>query len=231
MGKFYHLDELRVRLMAAKERLALERLNILQLCPARKYDNRAAYGFAYLQAERACIVAIKDRMHEIQWLPAKLDTSTEINAETRGRMTRWIKHGDNVAPGEEIFGNAFVHALTRCAMLTGPESSTTKLQADRIANLFRDLTCLVASIHCSNICNDLQLEEVELSAPNDLTRIALDLTLTTEAALALMEEADEEGEEEAYPETAADNQNRQQFPDYLRLVPDSAKPGDQPDQR
>ncbi len=228
MRAFYHMDELRSHLATAKERLALERRNILQICPIRKSDNRAAYGFAYLQAERACLSAIKKRMDEIAWLPARLDTSTEINAETRGRMTRWIKNGEQIAPGEEIFGNAFVHALTRCAMLTGTESSATQLQADRIANLFRDLTCLVASIHCSNICSELQLEEIELQAPGDLTRLALDLTLTVESILALAEdEADESDESEDAPD--ADNQNRQTPPDYLRLVSDTGAPPEHPE--
>lgn len=225
MSAFYHMDDLRQHLAAAKERLALERRNILQLCPMRRYDNREAYGFAYLQAERACLSAIKKRMDEIAWLPARLDTSSEINSATRGRMTRWIKHGEAIAPGEEIFGNAFVHALTRCAMLTGTESSATKLQADRIANLFRDLTCLVAAIHCSNICNELHLEQIELQAPSDLTRLALDLTLTVEAILAFAEE-EEETEDEA-PD--ADNQNRQTPPDYLRLVTDSDAPTEHPE--
>lgn len=222
------MDELRLHLAAAKERLALERRNILQLCPTRQYDNREAYGFAYLQAERACLTAIKKRMDEIAWLPAKLDTSTEINASTRGRMTRWIKHGEQIAPGEEIFGNAFVHALTRCAMLTGTESSATRLQADRIANLFRDLTCLVAAIHCSNICSEVQLEQIELQAPNDLTRLALDLTLTVEAILALAEEEDEGGDEtDEAPD--AGNQNRQTAPAYLRLVSDKSAPAEHPE--
>lgn len=194
----------------------------------RRYDNRAAYGFAYLQSERACLSAIKKRMDEIAWLPAKLDTSTEINASTRSRMTSWIKHGEQIAPGEEIFGNAFVHALTRCAMLTGTESSATRLQADRIANLFRDLTCLVAAIHCSNICNDMQLEQIELQAPNDLTRLALDMTLTVEAIMALAEEEDDNGDEtDEAPD--AGNQNRQAPPNYLRLVTDSGAPTDHAD--
>jgi len=229
LSGYYHMDALRSHLAAAKERLALERRNILQLCPVRKYDNRAAYGFAYLQAERACLSAIKKRMDEIAWLPAKLDTSTEINASTRGRMTRWIKHGEQIAPGEEVFGNAFVHALTRCAMLTGSESSATQLQADRIANLFRDLTCLVAAIHCSNICSEVQLEQIELQAPNDLTRLALDLTLTVEAIMALAAEDDEDDGDETEEAPDAGNQNRQTPPDYLRLVSDSGAPAEHPE--
>lgn len=233
MGTSYHLDALRARLMSAKERLALERLNILQLTPNRKYDNRAAYGFVYLQAERICVNSIKQRMQEVAWLPTKINTSTEINSETRHRMTRWIKLGDNISPGEEIFGNAFVHAITRSAMQSGITSNNTSKLTDRIAGLFRDLTCLVAAIHCTNICNDLNIDEIELTAPHDLTRIALDLTLTTEALLALAEEEGEDDDEtdDEYPQTNADNQNRQPYPSYLRLVPDSPPTSGAPETR
>lgn len=219
MAKSYYLDELRLRLMAAKERLALERLNIFQLCPHRKPIDRSAYGFIYIQAERACLTAIKDIMDALEWLPVRLDTSAEINADTRDRMTRWIRHGETIVPGEEIFGNAFVHAVTRCAMLEGMESAATQGLVLRIAGLFRDLTCLMAAVHCANLCNEMQVEQVELSAPHDLARIAMDLTLTTEALIMMIDEADAD-EEEFYEEVPVGNENQQRIPDYLRLVPD-----------
>ena len=216
MSKTYQIAELRSRLIAAKERLTLERTTILQLYPLKNQPDRSAYGFAYKRAEHLCITAIKTRLEEIQWLPAKLDTSTDISANTRDRMARWIKQGENIIPGEEIFGNAFIHTLAHCAIQNREERNSNRL-ADRIAILFRDLTSLVAAIHCCNICQEFELDEVELSAPHDISRIALDLTITTETLLAMAEEelAQDEAEEEF---TAADNENKQQPPAYLRLV-------------
>lgn len=221
LAKSYYLDELRLRLMAAKERLALERLNIFQLCPHKKAIDRSAYGFVYMQAERSCLVAIKDIMDELDWLPVRLDTSAEINADTRERMTRWIRHGENIAPGEEVFGNAFVHAVTRCAMLDGMESAAARALVGRIAALFRDLTCLMAAVHCANLCNEMQVEQVELSAPHDLARIAMDMTLTTEALLMMIDEDSGEEDDGDYEEVPVGNENHQRLPDYLRLVPDA----------
>lgn len=221
LAKSYYLDELRLRLMAAKERLALERLNIFQLCPHKKAIDRSTYGFVYIQAERSCLLAIKNTMDELEWLPVRLDTSAEINADTRERMTRWIRHGENIAPGEEVFGNAFVHAVTRCAMLDGVEGAAARSLVDRIASLFRDLTCLMAAVHCANLCSELQVEQVELSAPHDLARIALDMTLTTETLLMMIEEdSDDDGDGE-YEEVPVGNENNQRLPDYLRLVTDA----------
>lgn len=228
LAKSYYLDELRLRLMAAKERLALERLNIFQLCPNRKPIDRSAYGFVYIQAERACLGAIKDIMDALEWLPVRLDASAEISADTRERMTRWIRHGENIVPGEEVFGNAFVHAVTRCAMLDGMESAAAHGLVLRIAALFRDLTCLMAAVHCANLCNELQLEQVELSAPHDLACIAMDMTLTTEALLMMIDEDGDEEDDDDYEEVPVGNENHQRLPDYLRLVPDT--PPQPPDQ-
>ncbi len=217
--KDYAIDALRIRLTANKEKLAVERLGILQLCPARKYQNRANYGFAYIRAERLCIAAIKRRMGEIEWLPAKLDTSTEINATTRAQMTQWIRRGEDIAPGEEVFGNAFVHALTRCALTDSNHGEATENLADRIAVLFRDLTCLVAALHCCHLCTELGVARVKITDPKDISQIALDLTIVTETMLGMLEGEDED-EENPADNANADNQNKQSPPSYLRLVPD-----------
>lgn len=214
MSDYFQLDDLRTRLMGAKERLALERLNILQLYPLKCMSDRAAYSFTYLQAERLCIATIKERMAEIDWLPARLDTKTEINSETRGQMTRWIKHGDKIAPGEEVFGNGFVHAIARCMMIEDSTGVASRRMADRVARLFRDLTCLVAAIHCSHICQQFGVRRVELSAPHDLAMVAQDLTILSDV---LLEAEDDDSEDSSA--AIADNQNKPAFPPYLTLVP------------
>ncbi len=216
MNKEYHIAELRVRLMAAKEKLARERLSIFEQFPlaAIGFDKsaREAYGFAYIRAERLGVRTIHRRMAEVSWLPAQIDTSTEISADVRDKLAHWVKHGEeSKQPHTALFGNEFIHALARCLMASGADDPAFHRLADRIALLFRDLAYLVSSIHCCNVFKELEVEYLQLSAPNDLGKIALDLTATLEA-LVLMN-GGETGE--VNENTPA---NAQTGVPYLRLV-------------
>lgn len=202
--------------MAAKERLARERLNIFEQFPLVQSDfdkpAREAYGFAYIRAERLGVRAIHRRMAEVSWLPAQIDTSTDITPDTRDRLAHWVKHGDQSPPGTNIFGNEFIHALSRCLMVSSADSGVFHRLADRIAILFRDLAYLVSSIHCCNVFRELEIEYLHLSAPNDLGKIALDLTATLEG-LARMQG----GSGEVNQNKPAGNASS--HVPYLRLVP------------
>ncbi len=216
MEQEYHLAELRVRLMAAKDRLSRERLNIFELFPLAQRDfdkaDREAYGFAYIRAERMGVKAIHNRMEEVSWLPAQIDTSTDITADIRDKLAHWIKHGGATAPDAKIFGNEFIHSMARCLMVADAGSIAFHNIADRIALLFRDLAYLVSSIHCCNVFKELEIDYVRLSEPQDLGKIALDLTATLEA-LVLMQGGDAGEVNENHPA------NEDGGVPYLRLVP------------
>jgi hypothetical protein len=214
----YHLAELRVRLMAVKDRLSRERVSIFAQFPPTqpRFDKagREAYGFAYIRAERLGVRAIRHRMEELTWLPAQIDTSTEITADIRDKLAHWIKTGDMVAPDMKVFGNDFIHALARCLLTADADSPGFRQLTDRIALLFRDLAYLVSSIHCCNIFKELEIDSVHLSAPHDLGKIALDLTATLEA-LALMQSEEEDDGDTFFTKPA----NQPGGVPYLRLVP------------
>lgn len=183
--------------MAAKERLARERINIFEQFPLAQVDfdkpTREAYGFAYIRAERLGVKAIHRRMAEVSWLPAQIDTSTDITPDTREKIAGWVKNGEGAPPGTDIFGNEFIHVLSRCLMVSDSDSNAFHRLADRIAILFRDLAFLVSSIHCCNIFREMQIEYLQLTAPNDLGRVALDLTSTLEG-IALLHSGERKAE-------------------------------------
>lgn len=218
----YHLAELRVRLMAVKDRLSRERLSIFAQFPPTqpRFDKagREAYGFAYIRAERLGVRAIHRRMESLTWLPAQIDTSTEITADIRDKLAQWIKTGEAVAPDMKAFGNDFVHALARCLLTADADSPGFQRLAERIALLFRDLAYLVSSIHCCNIFKELEIDYVRLSAPHDLGKIALDLTATLEALALMQSEGDDDGDMfEIKPA------NQPGGVPYLRLVPQTSE--------
>lgn len=215
MGHEYHLAELKGRLAAARERLAHERLTIFEQFPlaTATFDktSREAYGFAYLRAERLGMKAIKRRMDEVSWLPARVDASSELSADTREKLARWVRQGTAAVPDMHSFGNEFFHTLTRCLIVADPDSAAFRNLADRIALLFRDLAYLVAAIHCCNLFKELGVDRLHLTAPQDLGKIALDLIATLESLTVV-------GNEESPDVTELAPANESAAP-YLRLVP------------
>ena len=239
----FHIAEIRVRLMAAKDRLSRERMHIFEQfpLPSGAFDiaARESYGFAYIRAERLGVKAIHRRMKEVSWLPAQIDTSTDITADIRDRLASWVKNGgvkneenkpdtvmsdSAVAPDAKNFGNDFIHALARCLINASPDGAEFQNLADRIALLFRDLAYLVSSIHCCNVFKELDIEYLSLSAPHDLGKIALDLTATLEA-LALMQGDDDVDDDAGISKFPA---NEPGGVPYLRLVPNSNEGAEAP---
>src|ERR1700734_1373929 len=119
MSRSINLDQLREHLSHAKDQLSREKTEILNLNPLPDKFNREEYAFAYVRAERLGMRAINRRLAEIDWLPMHLDPKSEMLAEGRNSMKRWLTSAFTRKPDSEDFGNDFMHALTRCGLKIG----------------------------------------------------------------------------------------------------------------
>jgi hypothetical protein len=167
-----NLDVLQAHLNDAKERISLEKQEILKLDPLADDFNREEYAFAYKRAERYGMKAINRKLAEIAWLPMQLDPKAEIMAESHTSMKRWLTSSVVGKPDAEKFGNDFIHALARCGLKHGWDDPQPIKLASRISNLFRDLSCLIGLIYYCTWLKENSVEEIELSNPDDLTRTA-----------------------------------------------------------
>ncbi len=171
------IDELRVHLERAKEKLSLEKQKILKLYLLNDGFSREEYAFSYVRAERTGMRVINRRLAEIAWLPMQLDPRSEIMSDDRNSMKRWLTSALSRAPDSDEFGNDFMHALTRCGILHGWNEPEFIKFAARIANLFRDLSCLIGLIYYCTWLNENGIEGVQLSNPEDLTRTAEEIAM------------------------------------------------------
>jgi hypothetical protein len=172
MSKSVNLDQLREHLSHAKDRLSREKTEILALYPLKDNFNREEYAFAYVRAERLGMRAINRRLSEIDWLPMQLDTRAEIATESRSSMKRWLTAALAGKPASDEFGNDFMHALARCGLALGWDHSEFIKLAARIANLFRDLSCLIGIVYYCTWLAENRVEDIRLSNPDDLSRTA-----------------------------------------------------------
>jgi hypothetical protein len=162
------LEHLGEHLTSAKERLSLEKKDILDSHAVPQGTSREAYAFAYLRAERVGMEAINNRLAEIAWLPMQLDPQAEVVSENRASMKRWVRAMGSDRPGADEFGNDFIHALTRSALCHGWEDIATRSIMSRIANLFRDLSCLIGMIYYTTWLAEREVEGIALTDPDDL---------------------------------------------------------------
>lgn len=169
------IDELGEVLSLAKEQLSHEKQGILERDHLQDGYNREEYAFAYLRAERLGLQAIKSRLAEIAWLPMQLDPQSEMTSENRSGMKRWVAAGSGKNPTAEEFGNDFIHALTRAAVRHGWDNAHTKKQLIRMANLFRDLSCLIGMIYFTTWLAEHDVEGIALSDPDDLYRSVIEM--------------------------------------------------------
>jgi hypothetical protein len=169
------LDSLGEYLSIAKERLSHEKEEILGQDPAPKDLSREEYVFAYLRAERTGMNAINARLAEIAWLPMQLDPKSELVAENRSSMKRWVNAVGGGYPGSTEFGNDFIHALARSALGHGWEDGATKKLTKRIGTLFRDLSCLIGLIYFATWLAEHDVEGIALSDPEDLHRSVIEI--------------------------------------------------------
>ncbi|HEU0118203.1 MAG TPA: hypothetical protein VFR09_06170 [Alphaproteobacteria bacterium] len=166
------IDQLRAHLEIAKDKLSLEKEKILELHPLAGDFSREEYAFSYVRAERVGMRVINRRLAEIAWLPMQLDPRSEILSEGRSSMKRWLSSPIARAPDSDEFGNDFMHALTRCGLQKGFENPSFIRLAARVANLFRDLSCLIGLIYYCTWMSENNIEAVELSDPSDVERTA-----------------------------------------------------------
>jgi hypothetical protein len=176
MTKRINLDELRQHLSHAKEGLSQEKSDILQLHPLDDDFNRQEYVFGYLRAERLGLRAINRRLTEIEWLPMQLDTESEVVSENRSSMKRWLNSPLLSKPGSDEFGNDFIHSLARCGLKFGWDHPEFLKLAARVANLFRDLSCLIGIVYYCTWLAENRVEDIKLSNPDDLGRTAEEIS-------------------------------------------------------
>jgi hypothetical protein len=166
------IDELRRHLESAKDRLAEEKGNILDLHLLPDTFNKSKYAFLYVRAERTGLRAINKRLAEIAWLPMQLDPRTEMLTEGRDSMKRWLMSALAGTPTSEKFGNDFIHAVTRCGLLYGEKDGETIGLIVRIADLFRDLSCLIGLLYYCSWLTENEIGAVPLTEPEALNRSA-----------------------------------------------------------
>jgi hypothetical protein len=177
MTKSIELDELRKHLNHAKDRLSHEKLAILAINPLPQKFNREEYAFAYVRAERLGMGVINRRLAEIAWLPMQLDPKSEMLTDNRASMKRWLASALVDAPDSDTFGNDFIHALARTGFQCGWDSANFIRLSTRIANLFRDLSCLIGLIYYSTWLAENNVANVRLSNPDDLIRTAEEIAM------------------------------------------------------
>ena len=165
------LEKLRAHLESAKEKLSLEKQSILDLHTLPNF-NREEYTFSYIRAERMGMRAINRRLAEIAWLPMQLDPRSEILSDDRNSMKRWLTSAINGTPNSDQFGNDFMHALTRCGLLHSWDHPEFIKLAARVANLFRDLSCLIGLVYYCSWLSENNIVDIQLSNPDDLNRTA-----------------------------------------------------------
>lgn len=170
-----NLEDLGEHLTVAKERLSHEKKDILKRDRLPHGFNREEYAFAYLRAERIGMQAINLRLAEIAWLPMQLDPRSELVAENRNAMKRWLTAEGGADPGADEFGNDFIHALTRSALCHGWENQATKRIVTRISVLFRDLSCLIGMIYFTTWLAEHEIEGIALTDPEDLHRSVVEV--------------------------------------------------------
>ena len=176
MGRNIHLDDLHKYLEDAKHQLSDERATLLTLCPLPEDFNREEYAFAYVRAERLGMQAINRRLADVAWLPMQLDPKAEIMSDKRTGMKHWLTSPLITKPDSEDFGNDFIHALTRCGLQYGWTHPSFYKGAVRIANLFRDLSCLIGLVYYGSWLSEQEIDTVKLSDPTDLCRSAEEIT-------------------------------------------------------
>lgn len=175
-SRYVTIPRLKALLANAKDRLSLEKRDILKLYPAEGRLNREGYGFAYLRAERVGLAIINNRLEDVAWLPMHLDPAAEMMDDNRAALKKWINSEKPGAPDMSDFGNDFIHVLARAAMQAGWETTEWRRLSTRIANLFHDLSCLIGMIYYATWFEENDVEAISLTDPANLGLSAMEMT-------------------------------------------------------
>lgn len=175
-SRYVTIPRLKALLASAKDRLSLEKNDILALYPLHTTLSREGYGFAYLRAERLGLAIINNRLEDVAWLPMHLDPAAEMMDDNRASLKKWINSDKSGAPNMADFGNDFIHALARAALMEGAETAAWRRLGTRIANLFHDLSCLIGMIYYATWFEENDVEAISLTDPNNLGLSAMEMT-------------------------------------------------------
>ncbi len=179
MAKLLTLGDLQKHFEEAREKISRDRLDIVHTAPLPENFNRDEYGFSYLRAERLGMEVITHSLKEVSWLPMQLDPQAEILLENRDSMKKWLASTSQAQPDGNVFGNDFIHALTRCALTKGWNSNEFRALALRIGELFHDLSCLIGLIYYGVWMSENGIEGLPITNPEDLERTAQEIAMLT----------------------------------------------------
>jgi len=179
MARILTLGDLQAHFEQAREKLSRDRQDIVSIAPLGADFDRDKYGFSYFRAERIGLEAITHSLQEVAWLPMQLDPQSEIILENRNAMKRWLASSATGQPDGSIFGNDFIHALTRTALTHGWNSAAFRALALRIGELFHDLSCLIGLIYYGVWMSENGIEGLPVTNPQDLERTAQEIEKMT----------------------------------------------------
>jgi len=179
MAKLLTLGDLHKHFEEARDKLSRDRQEILGAAPLPVDFNRNEYSFSYMQAERMGMEVISKSLKDVSWLPMQLDPKSEILLQNRDGLKRWLNSPLATQPDDTVFGNDFIHALTRTTMLYGKKSEELQDLAMRIGELFHDLSCLIGLIYYGVWMSENGIEGLPITNPEDLERTAQEIAQLT----------------------------------------------------
>jgi len=175
MGRILTLDDLQRHFDLVREKLSHERKEILSVAPLPDDFCHDTYGFSYLRAERIGMGVLTERLQEISWLPVRLDPQTEVILQNKNVIKKWLSSDSPGQPNSSMFGNDFIHALTRVALANGWQSLEFRAMALRIGELFHDLSCLIGLIYYGVWMAENGIGGVLVSNTYDLEKMVRDI--------------------------------------------------------
>ncbi len=179
MVGIWTLDDLQKHFDEARDKLSQDRQKLLVIEPLPEGFSPDSYGFSYLRAERIGLSVITQSLEEVSWLPMRLDPQAELLLENKIAMKKWLGSASPAQPNSDVFGNDFIHALTRVAMTQGWQSDEFRATAKRIGALFHDLSCLIGLIYYGVWMAENGIAGLPITNPDDLALTAQEICLLT----------------------------------------------------
>lgn len=179
MGHILTLNDLQKHFEQARDKLTRDRQEIFAFAPLPEGFDRDRYSFSYFQAERIGLEVITASLKDVAWLPMQLDAKSEIVLKNKSAVKKWLGSSLAGQPDGGIFGNDFIHALTRAALIHGWNSPSFRALAVRIGNVFHDLSCLIGLIYYGVWMSENGVEGLSISNPDDLERTAQEIAALT----------------------------------------------------
>ncbi|MDR3425215.1 MAG: hypothetical protein P4M13_09145 [Alphaproteobacteria bacterium] len=199
MARFFTLDDLQKQFEHARDRLTRDQQDIVAAFSLPEDFNRDQYGFLYMRAERVGLDVIGHRIKQVSWLPVQLDPQPEIRLNGKTALANWLRSEITEQPRAAMFGNDFIHALTRAALMHGWNSPEFRDIALRVGEIFHDLSCLIALVYYGVWMAENGVGAVSITESENLELIARELEIITrspEVALLLQQRRMEVKEQE-----------------------------------